>query len=462
VAGAVICVSLHRPSSFLPHFVTTPSFPTQATAHEVNSISMTGHDADSGFRPVQSERAWLYLGILAAGYIGVYLCRKNFAVAVPLLQEAWGASRADVGLIASVSTLAYASGKFIFGPLIDRFGGRVCFLLSLLGVAIFAGMGGLVTGLMALTFVYSANRLTGSAAWGGMVKLVPDWFPAHRLPLAMAVLSLSFVFGGALATLFAGEIAHWSGNNWRAVLAVPAIVLVVLIVVAALVLPKQAREVSHKTVLKKGPGQPVFSRVKQLIGIRRFWIVLGLSFGLTMFRETFNTWTVDFIKTEGGEEVSTRIAAMLATPFDLFGAVGIISLGWAFGRFSGKGRTVILFVTLSSLTVLLWNIPNLFHLGLAPVAAAVGLIGFLSYGPYSLLAGILAVEIRGPAYVATVAGFVDGTGYLASILAGRQFGQIVDYGGYRLGFHVLAGIAGLCAVLCLFLYSGRKIEEVNS
>ncbi|HAV60997.1 MAG TPA: hypothetical protein DCY13_01360 [Verrucomicrobiales bacterium] len=323
----------------------------------------------------------------------------------------------------------------------------------------------MVSGLIALTWVYSANRLTGSAAWGGMVKLVPDWFPAHRLPLAMAVLSLSFVFGGALSTLFAGEIAHWSGNNWRAVLGVPALVLLVLLFVAALVLPKPAPD-APPTADTAEPGrtrpkQPVYSRVKQLVGIRRFWIVLGLSFGLTMFRETFNTWTVDFIKTEGGEEVSTRIAAMLATPFDLFGALGIISLGWAFGRCSARGRTILLVAILGSLTLLLWNMPNLFRLGLLPVAVAVGAIGFLSYGPYSLLAGILAVEIRGPAYVATVAGFVDGIGYVASILAGQQFGQIVDAGGYRLGFHVLAGIAAFCAVLCLFLYSGRPETELK-
>jgi sugar phosphate permease len=87
---------------------------------------------------------------------------------------------------------------------------------------------------------------------------------------------------------------------------------------------------------------------------------------------------------------------------------------------------------------------------------AVGAIGFLSYGPYSLLAGILAVEIRGPAYVATVAGMVDGVGYVASILAGRQFGQLVDAGGYQLGFQVLAGLALAAAVLSLFLYERKE------
>jgi sugar phosphate permease len=409
-------------------------------------------------------RAWVYLGALIVGYIGIYLCRRNFSVAIPMLQEYFNASRAEIGTIASVSTAAYAAGKFIFGPLIDRYGGRGSFLLALCGVACFGALGAFATSVLLLTVFYSGNRLAGSAGWGGMVKLVPDWFPPRLLPFAMALLSLSFVFGGAIATLFAGQIAEWSGNNWRAVMGLPSIVLVCLIVVMAVVLPRAA---SRRATATAGAELPVavparsfaFSRIKELARIRRFWIVLGLSFILTLFRETFSTWTVDFIKTEGGEEVSTRIAAFLSTPFDALGAVGILFLGWVFGRISSGQRSLLLLAMLSILAVIVWSLPNLFQHGRLAVMVAVGAIGFLSYGPYSLLAGILAVEIRGPAYVATVAGMVDGVGYVASILAGRQFGQLVDAGGYQLGFQVLAGLALAAAVLSLFLYERRERSE---
>jgi len=406
-------------------------------------------------------RAWLYLGMLVAGYIGVYLCRANFSVAIPLLQQEFGVTKEQIGKIASASTFAYMVGKFLFGTFIDRFGGRICFLLSLLGVACFGGLGGMVTGLAALTLVYSANRLSGSAAWGGMVKLVPDWFPKHQLPLAMAILSLSFVFGGAIARLLAGQIAEWSDDNWRAVMGLPALVLLVLVVVAWGVLPRSKSTFAAAdapTAAPVAPRESSWLRIKHVLRVRQLWIVLALSFGLTLFRETFNTWTVDFIKTEGGEAMSTKVASWLSTPFDVMGALGVIVLGWAFSRLTRASRARLLVVILSLLAVLMWNLPNFFRQGLWPIGLSLGLIGFLSYGPYSLLAGILAVEIRGPAYVATVAGFVDGFGYAASIMAGRQFGQIVDFGGYRLGFHVLAGIAAACAVLCLFLYSGRKPE----
>jgi sugar phosphate permease len=94
--------------------------------------------------------------------------------------------------------------------------------------------------------------------------------------------------------------------------------------------------------------------------------------------------------------------------------------------------------------------------------ATVGAIGFLVYGPYSLLAGALSVEIRGKEYVATVAGMVDGTGYLGGFLAGQQFGRLLDVGGYGLGFDCLAGLAAVSAVLSLFLYSRKPQAQAEA
>jgi sugar phosphate permease len=93
------------------------------------------------------------------------------------------------------------------------------------------------------------------------------------------------------------------------------------------------------------------------------------------------------------------------------------------------------------------------------VTVAIGLIGFLIYGPYSLLSGTLAVEIRGQKSAGTVSGMVDGVGYFAGILAGAQFGSIVDRTGYKFGFTLLAGLAFLSAFICFLLYPRRTGER---
>jgi sugar phosphate permease len=121
---------------------------------------------------------------------------------------------------------------------VDRFGGRTAFLLSLLIVTAACAAGGLATGLTSLVAIYSTNRFFGAAAWGSMVKQVPDWFPRSLLARAISVLCLSYVLGGACAVWVAGRIAALSGNNWRAVMALPAVLLGIVGILCWVTLPK--------------------------------------------------------------------------------------------------------------------------------------------------------------------------------------------------------------------------------
>jgi OPA family glycerol-3-phosphate transporter-like MFS transporter len=372
-----------------------------------------------------------------------------------MLEKAWGINKAQVGAIGSVSTVTYAAGKFLFGPVTDRIGGRASLLASMTLVALFGAAGGFVPSLAALTLVYSMNRLCGAASWGAMLKQVPDWFAADKLAFTCGLLSLSYVFGGAVAVSFGGLIARLTHDSLPAVLAFPSLVLALLAALCWAILPRQSISVPISGAKPKQDGFR-FSRYLELFIERKFLVVVALSFTLTLLRETFNFWTVDFIRTEGGRDVSNSMAAFLSTPFDLCGALGIVLMGWVFGRLRPAARQRLLLIVLVLLTVLLVFLPALFHLGLWVAAAGVGAIGFLVYGPYSLLGGVLSVEVRGQAFAATVSGLVDGTGYIAGFLSGIFFGQLLMLGGYRLGFEVMAALTLLSAILCCFLY--RKGE----
>lgn len=436
--------------------VTLPTTP----APESKSTSPSP-DSTQTHWPVPPLKAVIFLACVILGYIGIYLCRKNFSVAQPLIQKEFGLTKAQVGMIASYSTIAYAIGKILFGPVIDKFGGRICFLLALGGVCLFGGLESFAISGPMLGILYSSNRLFGAAGWGSMVKQVPDWFPRRHMALAMAFLSLSFVFGGVLALLVAGRIAQLSGDQWRAVIGIPALILLGIIVICWLVLPKKPAAVAVTPDQNQAAPEGGFSfaQIRVLATIPQFWIVCALSFVLTITRETFNVWTVDFIKTEGGAGMTSQLAAMLSTPFDAAGAVGILFLGYILDRMAWPARRKLLFAILALLAVLVYALPTLFHTGMIPVMIGLALIGFLSYGPYSLLAGIFSVEIRGKAYVATVAGLVDASGYLAGIVSGYFFGRLLDVGGYRLGFHFLGAVTVLAAILCLFL--GRSKFQNN-
>lgn len=412
------------------------------------SIAATGSASQPW--PVSPARASRYLACAILGYIGIYLCRKNLSVALPLIQTDFGISKAQAGIIASYSTIAYAVGKIVFGPVIDRYGGRICFLLALVGVALFCGLETSAVSLPMFTILYSANRFCGAAGWGSMVKQVPDWFPRRHLGMAMAFLSQSFVFGGVFAVVLAGELASMSHDRWRVIIGVPALILVAILILSWLVLPRPAAS-SSRGATRKGEGGFRAAQMRALFRSPQFWIVCALSFVLTITRETFNVWTVDFIKTEGGPQMTSQVAAFLSTPFDAAGAVGILFLGWILDRLTWSRRRWLLFTMLGALACLIYILPHMFRIGLWQMTAVIGLIGFLSYGPYSLLAGVFAVEVCGKDNVGTAAGLIDASGYLAGIVSGYCFGMLLDKGGYWLGFHFLAVVTVAAALLCLFL-----------
>jgi sugar phosphate permease len=79
-------------------------------------------------QPDTDKEGWHALGLLVVGYIGVYLCRKNLSVAVPLLQKAFGVaawSAAGVAvLVGLVGLLVYEPYSLLAGALAIESGGK--------------------------------------------------------------------------------------------------------------------------------------------------------------------------------------------------------------------------------------------------------------------------------------------------------------------------------------------------
>ncbi len=403
-------------------------------------------------------------GVLAAlflGYIGIYLCRKNLPVAVPLLQDAFHANKEQVGWLLSFSTLAYLAGK-LTGPFTDRIGGRRGFLLSLFGVALFSAAGVLAPGLFLLTVVYSLSRFFGAIGWGAMMKLVPTWYHKSHLATVVAILSLSYVSGGSGATLLARQVIH-QGGGWRAVLGVPSLVLMGILLIGLVLVRKGPLSAASPG---QGPGKKHGAAGPSLgVLLRRpqFIIVCLLSFTLTLLREAFNNWSIDFLASmeRGGAHGAGVLAtaALRSISFDLAGGVSILLMGVVYDRVPPALRRWLIAGILGLLAALILLLHPLMKADPARGAALVGLVGLLIYGPYSLLAGVFAIESGGQDLAATASGIIDAVGYAGGFLAGGLLGRLLDLGGYPLGFRCLAGITLVAAVISLGLRPSPRPES---
>jgi len=402
------------------------------------------------------------VSLMVIGYAGYYLCRSNFSVALPMIIQELSArgmqpdvAKIRLGLIASVGVLAYAIGKFIAGGLSDFLGGRRTFLGGMAGSVLFTVVFALSGGIPLFTLAWIGNRLVQSLGWAGVVKISSRWFSYSSYGTVMGIVSLSFLFGDAASRQFLAILIDY-GFGWRGLFFIAAGVLLFWVIVNALLLKDTPREIGE-TEPRANPRNLFASRdhdsapmnirslLSPLLSSKVFLLVCLLSVGLTLVRETFNLWTPTYFAQAVG--LSNADAAQKSAVFPLFGGISVLLAGYLSDRM-GKGAraAIILFgLLLAGLALLVLGYGNFGGSTFWPVSLT-ALVAFLMIGPYSYLAGAIALDFGGKRGSATISGIIDGSGYLGGVLAGDSMARISVAYGWRGAFAVLAAV---CWVLSL-------------
>ena len=134
-----------------------------------------------------------------------------------------------------------------------------------------------------------------------MVKVTGKWFSFASYGTAMGVVSLSYLFGDAAARRFMGWLLD-AGLDWREVFGVAAGVLFAFFVVNWLWLKESPLAIGQAeppanplNVFGAGGEDDAPPSMRELLvpllTSPVFVVVCLLSLGLTLLRETFNTWS---------------------------------------------------------------------------------------------------------------------------------------------------------------------------
>lgn len=422
---------------------------------------------------LEARGEWFWQAVTVAalliGYAGYYVCRSNLSVAASLIASdagLTGMSNAVLGAIASAGVLAYALGKPMTGVAGDVVGGRRMFLLGMWGAVAATVAFGLGTGVWALSAAWVANRFVQSAGWGALTKLVAQWFAPARHGRVIAVLSLSYLFGDAAARFALGSMLD-VGYGWRAVFFASAALLAVVAVGVGAALRERPRDrglpepaASPVTVYGAEGLEPgatsVRALVTPLLASPTFWLVCVLSCGLTLVREAFNIWIPTHLTATYG--MSPGSAARWSALFPLMGGLSVLVVGAATDRL-GPGRRMLVAAPLvlgAGVLTFAASSSVVMHderLGLV----SLGAIAALLIGPYSLLAGALALELGGKRGASTAAGLIDTAGYLGAMLSGVAVGAAADTYGWDASLRLLAGVTvGAAAVAALLAWTEHR------
>lgn len=406
------------------------------------------------------ERWQVVTGVtLLVGYSGYYICRSNLSVAVPALvaDPAAGVDRAAIGLMSSAGILAYAAGKSITGVAGDFFGGRTLFLgglvLSVAATLAFSASAGLPV----LLACWMANRFVQSAGWAGLTKTAAHWYPARRYGAVMSLLSLSFLFGDAAGRYVLGGLLA-GGTSWRTIFVAAAGVLAVIGVGVALTLRASPNDVGlSEPAVNANNVYGSDGSVSAPAGLAdllqpyltspAFWMVCGLSFGMTLIRESFNTWIPVYLTDAHG--LGQGAAAQYSAVFPLLGGVSSIAVGVVTDRLPGNRVGVMVpamaLCTMSLVGLVIATAQRDLTLSLV----AIGATAFCLLGPYTLLAGAIAMDMGGRKGSATAAGLIDTAGYAGGTLSGFAVGQLAEAGGWGAVFSVMAALAALVGIVAV-------------
>jgi OPA family glycerol-3-phosphate transporter-like MFS transporter len=408
------------------------------------------------------------LTLLFCGYAACYYCRADLSVATPLLADelarkgmSHGEALVQIGTITSFGIAAYAIGKLFLTGLGDYWGGRRNFFIGVGGAMAFTllfAAGGTLT---VFTLAWVSNRLTQSLGWAGAIKVSSKWFNYSSYGSIAGILSISYLVGDALARQqMAVLLAH--GYGWRALFVFAGAVAAAALVANFLWLRESRVDEGHAeaepnpalNLFTSGESRPasVAALLVPLLRSPAFLLVCLLSFGTTIVRETFNTWTPVYLRDFLGYSMSGSAGA--SAVFPAVGAVSVLLSGWLSDRLGPTGRSLLMFLGLgaSALALLaLTSVPSGPSDSPLPVIL-IACVAFTLLGPYSYLGGAFALDFGGKQASAASSGLIDGIGYIGGVLSGYGMARLAVSYGWRGVFVTLAAVSAAAAVSAGYLH----------
>ena len=292
---------------------------------------------------VSTQASKIRFGILALISVGTlinYLDRAVLGVAAPALTTELGLSASVMGLIFSAFSWTYAGAQIPGGVLLDRFGTRMVYFLSIAFWSAFTLLQGLVSGVVGLMTCRLGLGLAEAPCFPANSRVLSSWFPQHERARANSVYAVGQYFGLA----FMSPLLFWivSQFGWRMlfILAGAAGLLFSIVWLKTYVEPHESRGVKEVELdyIRAGGGLGQqqagtgfsWRNMGQLIRKRQ---ILGAAIGQFAGNSTmvfFLTWFPSYLATERHMEW-LKVGIFAVMPY-MAASVGVLLGGWLSDR----------------------------------------------------------------------------------------------------------------------------------
>lgn len=147
-----------------------------------------------------------------------YFDRSIIGVMAPTLQKLFDWTNKDYALIMVSFKVAYGIGLLFMGSIIDRFGTKTGYTLSIVIWSIFGMLHAAIRPAFSLIGFITARFGLGIGESGNFpaaIKTVAEWFPKRDRAFANGIFDASTSVGAILAPFIVGAIVTVDGKNWQ-------------------------------------------------------------------------------------------------------------------------------------------------------------------------------------------------------------------------------------------------------
>ena len=279
-----------------------------------------------------------YSSIIFGCFLAFFLLNvlnSSYSTVLEMIKTEFNLTYTMSGALMSSYFVGYMIGQIPWGILADKFGSRRIIAASIFGTAVFTLFFSVSSGFWQAIVARFLSGLLGAGVFVPMVKLVSDWFPAHKMGTALGILST----GGSLGLIVSSWIVPFYSVQlgWRSTLGITG----VLGLVSALAIWFTLKD---KSVEKTGRGG--LGEVTNVFRERSFWIMACVQFIRLGANYAYIAWLPLLLREEYG--LSMVAAGVVYSLFNLAGMISNPVGGFVSDRVGERG---VLLATFSALGV---------------------------------------------------------------------------------------------------------------
>lgn len=434
------------------------SFPTLCkTKFTLNTTTMT-----LSISPAMKKWRFQIFAVTWLAYFAMYFCRKNYSVVMPVMSRELHTSKEEFAIVITVYSIMYMLGQFLNGYLSDRKGARMVVGIGLLIAVVsnlFMGWAGTVGSFI---FLMSLNGLGQSSGWSGLIKNLTPWYKKEERGIVMSFWTTCYVIGGIAATAFAtywiSDTHFLPGLTWKRAFFMPSILVFAIALIYIVFTRNTPEDVGLESFEENTSASGKISdKAAQLAVLKNsaVWIAAGMYFFVKFTRYAFLFWLPLYLSE--ALKYSDVQAGYTSIAYEAIGFFGILAAGFGSDYLFQSRRFPIAAIMLFGLALMLFLQPHLSSMGIIPTILSIGMIGFFTYGPDSIMSGAAAMDMGKGQGAAMAAGVINGTGSAGQLFSPVVVAFVSDKYGWNALFELFVVVALIAAALLLFKWNYGKV-----